>query len=559
MKPSACLLCALLLLPAAISPAGDIILNWNTYLREALKRDSEHSNPGYATRAMAMMNGAMYDARQAIKRTHQPFHVDLTVAPTTNMTAACSEAAFRLAKELYPAELSYLNWANGYTLSLQPAGAAKDAGIALGDSVAAAYIAWRAGDGSAATVPYTPSSAPGKWRPDPLFFPTQTAWGPEWGAVQPFALTSSTQFAPPPPPALTSAQYTAAWNEVRQLGARNSATRTADQTQIGNFWAYDRSGLGPPPVMFNLHLHEIATQRGNSETQNARLFAMASVAMADAVVAGWQAKFTYSYWRPVTGIREADTDGNAATAAQPAWEPLGCPGGGIFPDFTPPFPSYVSGHASMGEAAFEVLKYFYGTDNVTYSLTSAELPGVTRSYTRLSQAAQENADSRVYLGVHWRFDQTEGQTLGRNVADYVVAHQFMPLVETFADFCNIHGLTGVATDDADHDGCTDFAEYAFNTHPRVMDQPPAARKEIIGGQTCIAIHYSRRPARMTAGLQLNAQISSDLQSWEETGFEDEPDPAATQTAEVEFRRAWLPLTGSGKLFMRLWSQVPQGQ
>lgn len=549
-------LAGLLLLLPLPATAADIILNWNTWMREAIRRNSSRSNPGYATRAFAMINGAMYDARQAIARTHQPFHVDTTVAPTTHITAACSQAAFKVAVQLYPAEADYLNWANGATQAQIPASAAKDAGIALGDQISAAYLSWRANDGSANTVPYTPGTLPGQWRPDPLFFPAQTAWGPEWGVLQTFVLTSPTQFQPPPVPALTSAEYTAAFNEVAQYGAKNSTVRTADQTQVGLFWAYDRSGLGPPPVLFNLNLHEIATQRGNSEAHNARLFTLASVAMADTVISGWKSKFTANFWRPTSAIREADTDGNPATIAQPNWEPLGCPGGGIFPDFTPPFPAYISGHASMGQACFTVLQHFYGMDDFTFRLTSAEVPGVTRHYTRFSQAAQENADSRIWLGVHWRFDQTEGQKLGADIARYIAARKFLPVVETFSDFCNIHGLTGTVHDDMDHDGTSDFAEYAFGTHPRITDQPPMAKKEMIGGVPCLAIHYTRRSARDAAGLQINAQISPDLQSWEETGFVDDLDPAGPQTEEVQSRMAWLPITGGGKLYMRLWSQVP---
>lgn len=406
--------------------ATDIVLQWNIYARETIKRDSAQANPGWSGRALAMMNGAIYDCFQAIHRTHQPFRTDMTAAPTASKAAAATEAAYRILLDAYPGEASWLLWAYSYNLSLIPTGEAKTAGVALGAAVATDYLAWRTNDGSRDSEPYEPSHAPGRWRPDPLNA-TQEAWGPGWGKVRTFALESTQQFPVPSPPALTSEAYRAAFEEVRDYGSRTSTVRTQDQLNVGLFWAYDRSGLGPPPVIYMRNLHEIAVQRGNSESENARLFAMASVALADAATACWDAKFADDFWRPITAIREADTDGNPDTPAVPNWTPQGCPGGGIVPDFTPPFPAYPSGHATMGEAVFAVLQAYYGTDSMAYTLTSEELPGHVRTYSSLSQAAQENADSRVWLGVHWRFDQTAGQSLGRSVATHVATEFFQPV------------------------------------------------------------------------------------------------------------------------------------
>jgi hypothetical protein len=367
---------------------------------------------------MAMMNGAIYDCFQSIRRTHEPLRYEGVAPVTASRPAAVTEAAYRILVAMYPGESSWLRWAHGYNLSLVAEGTAKDEGVALGRAVAEEYLAWREGDRADELVPYFPGTGAGEWRPDPRDT-TQVAWGPGWGTVATFCLTGSRQFPVPPPPALGSVEYAEAWQEVREYGAKQSAVRTADQLEVGIFWAYDRSGLGPPPVLYSRNLHEIATQRGNSEAQNARLFAMASVAMADAAIACWDSKFDYNLWRPITAIREADTDGNEATQKQADWEPYGMPGGGIFANFTPPFPAYVSGHASMGSALFGALRAFYDRDEVAFSLTSDELPGVTRHFGSFSEADQENADSRVWLGVHWRFDQTEGQVLGGKVAEYV--------------------------------------------------------------------------------------------------------------------------------------------
>lgn len=531
---------------------ADVVLDWNAYLREVMKRDSATSNPGWSTRSLAMMNGAIFDAFQAISRTHHPLRVDTAAPPGTSRHAAAAQAAYRIATALYPDHAVWLSWAGGYSLNLVPNGEGKSAGIALGNAIADAYLGWRMDDGADESVPYAPSDEPGKWRPDPTFFPVQQAWGPAWGTVDPFVLTSSAQFQPAPPPAMNSAEYTAAYDEVVSLGAKASSTRTADQTQIGVFWGYDRSGIGPPPVLYSRNLSEIATQRANTEEQNARLFALASLAMADAAISAWDVKFIHNVWRPITAIREAHTDGNPATTAIADWVPLGAPGDEIFPSFTPPFPAYVSGHASMGQAAFAVMQAFYGTDAMTFTLTSAELPGVVRSYSSLSQAAQENADSRVYLGVHWRFDQTAGQKLGRDVAGYVTDHALTPVRQTFGQFAAMHSLTGQPHSDRDLDGCTDFAEYAFGTNPVLCDTPPAAMGETVSGVPCLVLRYTVDAGRAQAGLTLTAEASEDLTDWTTEGITDEPDPDVTAvSAAILARRAWVPIPGEGQRFLRL--------
>ena len=270
---------------------------------------------------------------------------------------------------------------------------------------------------------------------------------------------------------MTSTEYTAAYNQVENYGALSTygptnlpTSRTAEQAALALFWAYDRPAMGPPPVLFLRNIQEVATAVGNSPEQNARLFAMASVSMADAAIAAWDAKFQQSFWRPVTAIQEGDTDGNPNTIQDADWKPLGAPGDNPATDtddFTPPFPAWTSGHATMGGAIFKALELFYGTNDFSVADASIGIDPVAAQYMLTSQEAGsggvgsmsgarmfdsftqtgildigtenspegENGTSRIYLGIHWIFDQRDGITLGNNVASYVFAHEFAAVPE----------------------------------------------------------------------------------------------------------------------------------
>ena len=419
---------------AAATLRADAVLEWNTTLRQAVQANATHTNPGWSTRAMAMTNGAMYDVFMAFDRTHVPFKHAAQAPAGASQEAAVAQAAYQTLLCSYPGEQSLLDAALASRLGAIPAGAEKEAGIAFGNQVAQTYVDWRTNDNAEVVYPYTVGTEPGEWRPDPLH-PEQAAWGPGWGAVMPFAIDNTAQFPLDSPPALDSAEYAAAFNQVKELGGLHSETRTADQTDMAIFWAYDRQAMGPPPVLFNRNLQDIAEQQGNSERDNARLFAFASVAMADAATAAWDAKFNDNYWRPITAIREADTDGNPDTAADVDWKPLGAPGDDPDDwqdDFTPPFPAWPSGHASMGGALYEALRTFYGTDDMSYVLNSAEaMPSglSTRSFDSFSEAEWENAMSRVYMGVHWIFDAEDGVVLGNQIAGWVATNHFQAVPE----------------------------------------------------------------------------------------------------------------------------------
>jgi hypothetical protein len=292
---------------------------------------------------------------------------------------------------------------------------------------------------------------------------------PDWGKVTPFAIQSATQFGPPPPPSITSKEYADAYEEVKAIGGDGITTptiRTPEQTDIGLFWGYDaQPGLCAPIRFYNQIAEVVSKQEGLTEIQNARFFALINVAMADAGVTVWDAKYGYDFWRPVTAIRENDPgtgptglgSGNPYLTGQgdPNWHPLGAPAdnnNGV--NFTPPFPSYVSGHAGFGGALFETMKDYFGTDNIHFTIISDEFNTITidqngkprplmpRSFDSFSQAAEENGQSRIYLGIHWEFDKVQGIKSGDEIGDWVFSH-FMALRSNPSAFGS-HGGAGAS-------------------------------------------------------------------------------------------------------------------
>jgi hypothetical protein len=405
---------------------GDVVLTWNEVALDALRFDRTYAGPVRAGRNMAIVQAAVYDAVNGIERTHESFFVTRTAPAGADVNAAASAAAARALTKLFPKQKRFFAGELNSSLADVPDGKAEKAGVKYGRYVADRICAWRRSDGSKRDAFYEAGDRPGDWQPTPPQF-VETPLHVGAGDIEPFGMVSIDEFVPPPPPRLDSAEYAEAYNEVYDLGDRISPFRTDDQTEIGSFWAYDRRSLGTPLALFNQVLQTVAVDQGNTMPENARLFAAANVAMVDAGITAWECKYVDNLWRPVTGIHNGDLDGNAATVADPAWEPLSAPDDDGGDPFTPPFPAYVSGHSTFGAALFRTLANFYGTDAISFRLTSDELPGVTRSFTSFSQAAAENGDSRIYLGVHWRMDDTYGQQAGRAVADAVFDQNFTPL------------------------------------------------------------------------------------------------------------------------------------
>jgi hypothetical protein len=452
---------------ARVAGADDPVLRWNAVALDASRLDhtpagaaeqrafGEQLGPTASARALAMIHIAMADAVAMIDGGFATFFQEERASPAASIDAAVAQAAHDTAVVLYPSQAATFDAALARALAAIPDSPAKTDGIAVGRAAAVTCLDARAGDGSELSAPGAPDDyvfgqEPGAWRVDPMHT-EQTPLGPKWGRVKPFAMTSASQFRAPPPPALDSAEYAAAFNEVKALGGDGITTptvRTPEQTLAGIYWGYDgQPGLCAPVVVYNQIVVQIARERDNSVVESARLLALVNVAMADAGIAAWETKYFYNFWRPVTGIREADPangpsgagDGNAATVGDPQWSPLGAPADNSGnTNFTPPFPAYVSGHATFGGAVFQTLRDFYGTDGIRFTFVSDEFNGVTRdqfgnirplvprTFETLSQAEEENAQSRIYLGIHWSFDKVNGIRQGNEVADLVFATLFLP-------------------------------------------------------------------------------------------------------------------------------------
>ena len=424
------LLCAFpLLLP--IPAAANVVLTWNANAGKAAIAAciSPADDPLHESRMYAMTHVAIHDALNAIERRSRPYAFHASADPWSSPDAAAAAAArdvlITLIGEI-PAPFPAVCVQNGINsveadyaaaLAAIPDGAPKTAGILIGQISAAAILAARVGDGSDTPLldfAYSQGTEPGEWRftPDLPF-----AFAPGWGDVTPFVLRHASQFRPGPPYHVGSHKYTADFEEVKALGGDGVITptaRTAEQTEIGRFW------IESSPLAWNRLARGVATNQGLDAWESARLFGLLNLALADGYIASWRAKFEYRFWRPVTAIRMADTDGNPNTDADPTWTPM---------QLTYPMPDHDSAHSVQGGAAAEVLKQFFGTDDIAFTACSLTLPvgsrctdpiPVLRSYGSFSEAAAENAESRILIGIHFRRAVEEGIQHGRKIGKRTV-------------------------------------------------------------------------------------------------------------------------------------------
>jgi len=385
--------------------AADVVLDWNEEALNAIRYS--RTPPPAAARNLAIVHASIYDAVNAIDRSFAPYVVSVLANPMSSIEAAVSAAARTALSSLYPQRSAVFEAKHVSILASIPDGKTELDGVSLGDRVAQQMLAIRDNDGSANTTIYTPKSGPGKWQPTPPA--NAPALLPQWPEVKPFAMNHGSQFSPTNIPNLSSSEYSTAFNQVKELGSMNSILRTAEQTEIAKFWA-NGAGTSTPPGHLNQMAALVATKQGNTVLQNARLFAMLNIALADAAIMSWDAKYTTEFWRPITGIRLGESDGNPETSGDPTWTPL---------LVTPPFSSYTSGHASFSGAGVAVLRNFFGRDKIRFTLPSEDLSVGSRTFTSFSQAATESAVSRLYGGIHWSFDNDDGLRSGHLLGDFV--------------------------------------------------------------------------------------------------------------------------------------------
>jgi PAP2 superfamily len=409
---SLALMCAALGYGAAsyADPAAgsvDEVMQWNKALLTIVRTPGAQPPTVHSTRSFAILHAAVYDAVNAIDASHQPYRVHVEhVSPHASQDAAAAAAAHETLITLYPAFQTTLDQQYDQSLAQIPDGADKTTGIDVGKAVARATLALRSDDGSAAApIPFVFGDAPGDYQSTPPNFPKQPAFT-HWSRVTPFALESARQFRPGPPPPLTGAEYTAVFNEVKSLGIANSAAATADQMLIGRFWNGAIQNYWNEIAQTAVQAHHLTT------AQSARVFALLNLTLADEVIAFYDAKYTYTFWRPVTAIRAAATDGNPDTAADPNWLPQT---GNTGTD-----PSYPGAHAAISAGGAFVLRTLFGNQPFHLNVTSEVLPGVVRSFDDFADAGQEASLSRIYAGQHFRSDENAGENLGRAVADFVI-------------------------------------------------------------------------------------------------------------------------------------------
>jgi hypothetical protein len=388
-----------------VSLPVDPVIAWNQTLVTILGTPGAQPGTIHATRSLAILHAAIYDAVDSIEHSSAPYAVSIKAPRKADPTAAAAAAGYTVLSGLYPNQQEAISSEFGSLLSPIPNGYHKYEGVRTGEAAASALLALRADDGSSLPQPtFTPGTKPGGYQFTPPAF-AQPAFT-QWSMVRPFALKSASQFRPAPPPALTSKAYVTAFNEVMSLGSATSTTRTADQTQIAQFW-------GPPIwIAWNNIAQTAALAHHNTLMQNARLFALLNISLADSVISFYDAKYTYAFWRPVTAIRAADT-GNSGLASDPNWTPFAN---------TAQDPSYPGAHATVSAAAASVLASFFGGDKFKFSAQSSALPGVSRSFSSFSAAANEASLSRIYAGQHFRTDEDAGTKLGNDVAGYVLAN-----------------------------------------------------------------------------------------------------------------------------------------
>jgi hypothetical protein len=407
------ILCGLLTWAGPVS--ADAVVDWNEITMTAVTA----GRPGPAgTFDMALVQIAVHDAVQALDRRFEPYHVEVPGAKGSR-SAAATAAAYRVLVGIYPAQAATLDAI--YFDYLANKGLTGDPGLNVGERVAQRILPLRRLAPNPLPPPFVGSTEPGAWRPTdsflgnppmpPPFSPMAAPWMAD---IDPFTLTGPARFRAEPPPALNSERYRRDYDEVKALGAFASTVRTPEQTDLGHFWNENFF------TQWNRTLRGIANRYVHKTGDSARLFALANMAMADAIITCWDSKRYYNFWRPLTAIREGNNDGNPRTVGDPTWQPL---------VNTPNYPDYTSGANNVQAAMTRTLSLFFGTDKVTFEVTSASPLAVVkkRTYRRFSDAAQDMVNARIYVGIHFRSADLAARTQGTHVAEWASSHFLLPL------------------------------------------------------------------------------------------------------------------------------------
>jgi hypothetical protein len=407
-----------LALVAPVAARADAVTEWNAIATTSIAVTAGQSPHGAAP-SFAIVQGAVYDAVNAIDRGYRPYLAAPQANPWDSKEAAAATAAYRVLLGLFPGQQGTLQPLYEASLAAVPPGPQKDGGIAAGEAAATAMLVARTNDGRGGPFTFDIGSGPGEWRP---LTPTALDPAPWVGNVRPFLLDSSSQLRTKGPNELTSRAYEKDFQEVKEVGSLTSTTRTEDQTRAAIFWQ------AHPGAIWNGVFQRLSAQQGLDIVDNARLFAELWLAAADGAISCWNDKYYWNFWRPIAAIREADTDGNPATVADPTWRPLFDPATPTTPPLvTPAFPDHPSGHSCQSGAVLSTAADFFGTDKMAFDVFSSRFPGQPRHFERFSQALDEILDARVWGGIHFRTADEQGARIGKEVARWLRQHYFRPV------------------------------------------------------------------------------------------------------------------------------------
>jgi hypothetical protein len=400
---------AVALMGAAQSAFANVITDWDEKAIAAVRAMANlgGTNPYMAQRMTGMVHAAMFDAVNSIERRYQPYLVQLPADPTTSKEAAAAAAAATVLTTISPKTADEMKVALAIYLGSIADGAAKSDGVKLGEAVAAKVLEARANDGSDAPDAYRPRTTPG------VYVPTAITISSMWPEMKPFVMTKGSQFRPGPPISLKSKEWATDYNELKDYGGQTSAKRTAEQTETARFW------LVGPPVAYHPFVRQLVTAKQMSVVDSARFMALVSVGLTDAIIAVLDAKYHYNFWRPITAIRNGDTDNNPATDREATWQPIAP---------TPMHPEYPCAHCIQSGSVAGVVKAVLGTMDIPeIAITSPTAPGVTHRWTNMTSFTEEIANARIWAGFHYRFSTRVGTETGLQIGEYVVKNAMQPV------------------------------------------------------------------------------------------------------------------------------------